>query len=360
VSLPGYPFERVSCGVSLSSPVAVGQEGVGTAACCAEAGQRDDILDDAGAVSLDDLHACLTARPSPDLSGQASAFQAVESWGRRCLPGAYAALGLFRKHVYTIAGLRRSLGIAPGKRRLHDALVDMLVREEVLIREGDLLRVRGGMSVPDPAAERERLAVAYPDLAPFLTLLAQCLQHLPRLLTGQVTATEVMFPDGRMDLVEPIYQGNRLSEHFNALLADAVATLAERAGGAVRVLEIGAGTGGATSGILRALPRSVDYHYTDISRGFVQLGRQRFGADHGFMRFEVLDIERDRYRTRPCGAGLRAGRVRYRRRIERAARVAPDRCDAGACAVAAAAGRDPAAERGHRAAGLRDPDLRAD
>ncbi|MGE0415883.1 MAG: SDR family NAD(P)-dependent oxidoreductase, partial [Acetobacteraceae bacterium] len=297
VSLPGYPFERVACGIPPSGAVVAPAAAPAPAVAAASA-----VPVQVEPVSLETLRSRLTERVSPDLSGQASAFQAVESWGRRSLLRAYDTLGLFRKHVYTVAGLRKALGIAPAKHRLHDALVDMLLREDVLIREGDLLRVRGGLSAPDLTTERQALAASHPDLAPFLTLLAQCLDHLPSLLTGQMTATEIMFPDGRMDLVEPIYQGNRLSEHFNALLADAVATLAAGAGAVVRVLEIGAGTGGATAGILRALPACVEYHYTDISRGFVQLGRQRFGADRDMMRFEVLDIERD-----PIAQGFPAG-----------------------------------------------------
>ncbi len=298
-SLPGYPFERVSCTIAPGARLSRAAHAV------EQAEGRAALESRAPSDALTELQTALADRPSPDLADQATAFQAVEAWGRRALAGAYAAMGLFGRQVYTVAGLRKAAGIVPAKRRLHDALADMLVRDGVLKREGDLLRVRAAAPATDLAAERRRLAEAAPELAPFLALLARCIECLPEVLTGRMTPTEALFPDGRMDLVEPIYQGSRLAEHFNGLLADAVSTLAQRLGRPARILEIGAGTGGATAGILRALaaPEAVEsYHYTDISRGFVQLGQQRFGASHGFMRFAALDIERD-----PREQGFEAG-----------------------------------------------------
>ncbi|WGF87503.1 SDR family NAD(P)-dependent oxidoreductase [Marinivivus vitaminiproducens] len=274
-ALPGYPFERMSCTIPAGSAAATAQPS------------------DAFA----ELDRAMASQAAPDLAGQAASFQAVEAWGRRSMAAAYQAMGLLERRVYTVAGLRKALGIVPAKQRLHDALVDMLEREGVLAREGDLLRTNAEAGVTcDLAAEKARLAEAEPELAPFLVLLERCVDHLAQVLRGHMTATEVMFPDGRMDLVEPIYRGSRLAEHFNGLLAQGVRTLAARLGRPARILEIGAGTGGATVGILNAFADRgaiAEYHYTDVSRGFVQQGRERFGSAGEVMRFAVLDIERD-------------------------------------------------------------------
>ena len=284
IPLPVYPFVRTTYGIALPA--------AGAAAPVAT-------LDD----GLMAVEAAFAQRAAPDLGCKAQSFQAVEAWGRMALAEAYAAMGLFRKPVHTSAGLRRRLGIVAPKQRLHEALVDMLVRDGILQREGDLLRARDKTCAAfDRDTERQRLADAEPELAPFLTLLAQCVGSLPKLLSGQITATEVMFPDGRMDLVEPIYQGNQLAEHFNLLLADATAILAANLGRPARVLEIGAGTGGATTGIVAKHSGIGAYHYTDISRGFVHTGQQRFAADYPFMQFATLDIEHE-----PIAQGFPAG-----------------------------------------------------
>lgn len=66
------------------------------------------------------------------------------------------------------------------------------------------------------------------------------------------------------------------------------------------ILEIGAGTGGATSAILGEVGEAfASYTYTDISSGFFARAQQRFEQQHGTkMVYKTLDIERD-----PAGQG---------------------------------------------------------
>ena len=60
----------------------------------------------------------------------------------------------------------------------------------------------------------------------------------------------------------------------------------------MRVLEIGAGTGGTTAHILDALPAGSSYCFTDISPAFFPAARARFAASP-FITWQTLDIERD-------------------------------------------------------------------
>jgi SAM-dependent methyltransferase len=66
----------------------------------------------------------------------------------------------------------------------------------------------------------------------------------------------------------------------------------------LRVLEIGAGTGGTTTNMLAGLrssfgePLYSQYSYTDISSGFFVAAKERF-KDHPNMSFSVLDISKD-------------------------------------------------------------------
>jgi len=69
----------------------------------------------------------------------------------------------------------------------------------------------------------------------------------------------------------------------------------------LRVLEIGAGTGGATLPILTALggmdsrtpPRFVSYHVTDITTGFFEKLQQKTAAWGDLVSYKKLDIEKD-------------------------------------------------------------------
>lgn len=171
--------------------------------------------------------------------------------------------------------------VAPRHRRLHAALVEMLSRAP-----------DGAMDVGAEAA----FVAAHPALRPHVTLLRRCLDHYDAVLRDRMPATEVLFPGSSMSLVEGIYRGDRLTTHCNALVAIAVRDAAVARGRPVRVLEVGAGTGGTTAGVLAALDTagvSVEYVYTDVSRAFALHGERRFGAQYGFVRFGVLDLGRD-------------------------------------------------------------------
>ncbi len=157
-----------------------------------------------------------------------------------------------------------------------------------------------GRPAPLPPAARDRrraeLLRETPGFAAHLRLLDVCLDRLPDVLSGAVPATDVLFPGGRADLVEGIYRGNPWADAANRSLADGLAAAVEAVAGPVRILEIGAGTGGTTSAALAALAPAagrVTYHYTDVSPGFLARGRAAFAAAHPFVRFAPLDIDRD-------------------------------------------------------------------
>ena len=80
---------------------------------------------------------------------------------------------------------------------------------------------------------------------------------------------------------------------MNEVVRHAVAAFVEQLPSerGVRILEIGAGTGGTTAGILPLLPADrTQYVFTDQGKGFLHKASQRF-AEYGFMRYQPLDIE---------------------------------------------------------------------
>ena len=83
------------------------------------------------------------------------------------------------------------------------------------------------------------------------------------------------------------------AKFFNGLMAEVVAAAQRAAGRPLRILEIGAGTGGTTAHILPRLQgQDVEYTFTDIGPLFVNAARERFGAN-AFMHFQTLDLERE-------------------------------------------------------------------
>ena len=68
-------------------------------------------------------------------------------------------------------------------------------------------------------------------------------------------------------------------------MAEVVAAAQRAAGRRLRILEIGAGTGGTTAHVLPHMQgQDIEYTFTDIGPLFVNAARERFGAK-AFMNF---------------------------------------------------------------------------
>jgi NADPH:quinone reductase-like Zn-dependent oxidoreductase/ubiquinone/menaquinone biosynthesis C-methylase UbiE len=123
--------------------------------------------------------------------------------------------------------------------------------------------------------------------------------QLASIVRGEVTPLELMM------------EGNLLNEYYEVLpklkertyrqLKQVAELYAVKNPGA-NVLEIGAGTGGATTVILDAFGARSGaesgtllghYDFTDISSGFFGAARQKFAAWDGMIEFKKLDIETD-------------------------------------------------------------------
>ncbi|WP_418116390.1 hypothetical protein ABL840_15710 [Variovorax sp. NFACC27] len=88
-----------------------------------------------------------------------------------------------------------------------------------------------------------------PEYQAQINFVDAALRALPEILRGRRAATEVLFPNGSMELVEGIYRDNEVSDYFNEVLAESLvaavkARLAQDPQAKLRLFEIGAGTGG--------------------------------------------------------------------------------------------------------------------
>lgn len=143
-------------------------------------------------------------------------------------------------------------------------------------------------------------------------LLDAMLSALPQILTGKIKGTDVVFPGASMELVEGVYKNNEVSDYFNRDVTLAVCS-AMRAwqnkspGIKLRILEIGAGTGGTTAGLLKALQPYADsieeYCYTDVSRAFLNHAETHYAPDNRFLTTQLLNVEKS-----PLEQGFELGR----------------------------------------------------
>ncbi|ERT01454.1 hypothetical protein HMPREF1624_02703 [Sporothrix schenckii ATCC 58251] len=115
--------------------------------------------------------------------------------------------------------------------------------------------------------------------------------NLPAMVRGEVPVLQVLMENNRLNRLYKDGVGlDLVYRQFNTLIAQ---MNHEHPG--LRVLEIGAGTGGASVGAIRAIsPHFTSYTYTDISPAFFEKAKTQFTPEElAKMEFRVLDIERD-------------------------------------------------------------------
>ncbi|KAJ5610338.1 polyketide synthase protein [Penicillium lagena] len=149
----------------------------------------------------------------------------------------------------------------------------------------------------------DRLIADFPQHAEEHRLLSITGLKLAECLSGTADPIKLLFHDPvAVDLMGAVYRNAPMFATMTSMLLDVIDQLfASASGGSdsdsnpIRILEIGAGLGGTTAGVLERLQtsrRKVQYTFTDISPTFVAKARKRFTHYH-FLSFQVLDIEKE-------------------------------------------------------------------
>lgn len=131
-------------------------------------------------------------------------------------------------------------------------------------------------------------------------LIAESCQNLGSVLSGEGEALDFLFRD---DLLEKFYRYDEENSHAFERL-EVYLYLMTHENSNIKVLEIGAGTGGATDRVLRGLsirdaedtitmPLFSEYVYTNISSAFFENAKAKFSDMASRITFTKLDITED-------------------------------------------------------------------
>ncbi|HXV37367.1 MAG TPA: polyketide synthase dehydratase domain-containing protein, partial [Myxococcota bacterium] len=240
-----------------------------------------------GALGLSELY----RRLEGDLARLCSAF----IWRAFAQLGADLRIG----ERLGFAELVARLGVDARYERLLARYLAILVEDGLLARVSadadakfEVLRASAD-ALGDPVADWRALLTRNPAFYAELTLLGRCAPRLAEILRGELEPLQLIFPDGSLAITEHLYQDSPTLRFFNTLAQRAVGALCAKlpTGKSLRVLEIGAGTGGMSSYVLPSLPADrTEYVYTDLSNHFFVKAEEKF-RDYPFLRFERLDIE---------------------------------------------------------------------
>ncbi|MCY8472948.1 beta-ketoacyl synthase N-terminal-like domain-containing protein [Bacillus halotolerans] len=138
------------------------------------------------------------------------------------------------------------------------------------------------------------------NMKAMVVLVETALKALPDILTGKASATDILFPNSSMELVEGIYKNNQVADYFNDVLADTLAAfmqerLKQEPEARIRILEIGAGTGGTSAAVFQKMKayqsHIKEYCYTDLSKAFLLHAEKMYGPDNPYLTYKVFNVE---------------------------------------------------------------------
>lgn len=209
-----------------------------------------------------------------------------------------------KEEEYDINSIQNQLNVISKYTRLFEELIAVLCRQEYIEIHGTEVSATlkaADMYTTDIGVLTERFCLDHASVIKHVRLLEHCIPHLTQVIEGSVPATDILFPDSSMELVKDIYANNPGSDYYNELVVKStVAYIMEvrsrEPGRQIKILEVGAGTGGTTRDVADKIGEkfeNVDYIYTDLSNAFVQYGKRVYGKKHSFMKFELFNVERD-------------------------------------------------------------------
>ena len=238
--------------------------------------------------SLREVHAMHTLdvlAPELDALSCAYAAAAVRSLG----------WSLERGSRISVSRAVEELNVVAPHRRMLDRVLEMLSDDGCLRLVGSDWLVERTPVYADPAASLQRLVAEFPQWRDLLTLLHKCGSHLAAVLSGRTDPLQLLFSGGSLEEIEALYTKSPFTAAYNGVVRGTITRALEGmpADRPLRVLEIGAGTGGTTRHVLPALPRErVRYLYTDMSVLFLGEARDRF-HEFPFVEYRLLDIGKD-------------------------------------------------------------------
>ncbi|KAH9209036.1 hypothetical protein DL95DRAFT_394758 [Leptodontidium sp. 2 PMI_412] len=212
--------------------------------------------------------------------------------------------------VYRLAeafNLASILYITEALRELQDIVVDDLPQhlqrylawmkhQDGMFRQDKILHQRAGWRmVLNSQTLREKLLAEVEKTGPEGRLTNRMGGSIVPILRQEADALQLMFGDG---LLDQYYRELHGTENIHQLIRSYIDLYSFKYGN-LKILEIGAGTGGTTLPVLETLnpsdgnPRAVQYTYTDVSPGFFENAKAKFRPYLHIVEFRRLDIEKD-------------------------------------------------------------------
>jgi microcystin synthetase protein McyG len=194
---------------------------------------------------------------------------------------------------FTLDDLLRALKTNDRHRQLAARMMEILDEEKILRATDAGWEVLTALPADASATTCRVMRDQFPDYRAELDMFERCASRLAEVMQGRCDPLELLFPESSLESAIQVYADSTMSRNPNALVAEFIESAAKSlpAGGVLRVLELGAGTGGTTMHLLPLLKGvPCEYVFTDVSKLFLQWAQAKF-REFPFLRYRLLDIE---------------------------------------------------------------------
>ena len=189
-----------------------------------------------------------------------------------------------------------SLGVAESMQPILDRLLSKLAQRGLLEANPDGFHATQKFEALAESADQELRSFISNNsghLTEALLCTATC-SELGPVLRGEKEAVQILFAGAGADLLDHFYGDGLFTSQWLGAIAAAVQELAGHLpeGRGLRILEVGAGTGGLTSLVLPLLERGLhSYTFSDVSAAFFSSGMQKLAA-FPEVEFKTFDLEK--------------------------------------------------------------------
>lgn len=189
----------------------------------------------------------------------------------------------------------------PKHEKVMQRLLHILEKHNIVRKQGSCF-IRQSKVVPSQPSQKlhEDFVARFPRYAGEANLMALTGSKLADCLSGKTDAVPLMFRGPSAQRIMELYYGKSpmlatLTEQLATFLSEVVAKTQASAAAPIRILEVGAGTGGTTARLAEVLAASgspVEYTFTDIAPSMIKAAKLKF-AKYQWMAFETFNLEKE-------------------------------------------------------------------
>ena len=197
--------------------------------------------------------------------------------------------------IFSLDEISKQLGVIKQHEELLKRLLEILEEEGAVAQRSETWQVIRPLKIMDVVALAESLRSDYPEAKMEVDIVERIGLEFAAAMQGKLDPLELLFSGGSLAETEKLYRDAPSTRGFNQLIGHTVREVVNswHANRPIRILEIGAGTGGTTSHVLSQFSGAqVEYAFTDVSPLFLNKARKKFSG-YDFVQYQTLDIEQE-------------------------------------------------------------------